>query len=274
MCRVRPDTGAQRSLYSAARGFSPVVIGELQEMRLTSPSRPVSQRGWKNVLVDMTSECNQGRRRLESLTCEFIFALELDTFDCCREYYTQVFPKNVVRNRKTSAAHVDFLVLRKDRVELVECKPQSGLEDLAKKQPDEWLYQDGKWRQPVLEAWARERGLIYTIWSPPNPHGIYGANMLAVYAAKSADPSLADVTSVGPLTPMFVQGAQTWVSCPPGHDTKVCALLEAKVCEVWNAHVHTLLARRQQSMCRLIKNNRLEFGDSRLDEAFDNQSMC
>jgi putative transposase len=192
-------TEAQRSVYYQALGFTPVVIRELEEMRLTSPSRQVSQRGLKNVLVDMASGCNQGRRRLESMSCEFIFALELDTFDSCHEYYTQVSPKNVIREGKISNAHVDFLVFRKDSIGLVECKPQSSLEDLKTRRPDEWQCLDGIWRRPVLEEWARDRGLTYSIWSPPDPHGIYGANLLAIYGAKTADRTFADAACVARL---------------------------------------------------------------------------
>lgn len=183
-------TDAQRSLYYAARGLSPAVIRELEEMRLTSPSREVSQRGLKNVLVDMRSGCNQARRTLESASCEFIYALELDTFGGCHEYYNQVSPKNVVRYGKTSNAHVDFLVFRKDQLALIECKPRRSLEALQVKRPEEWQCHGGVWHRPALEAWAQDRGLIYEIWSPPEPHGIYGANLLAVYAAKSSDPTL------------------------------------------------------------------------------------
>jgi putative transposase len=190
-------TETQRILYYQARGLSQITVREVEEMRLTSPSRSVSQRGLKNVLVDMRSSCNEGRRKLESVSCEFIYALELEAFCGCHEYYTQVSPKNVVRYGKTSNAHVDFLVYRPDRIELVECKPQSSLEALQARQPDEWYCKDGIWHRPALEAWAQDRGLVYSIWSPPDPHGIYGANLLAVHAAKSAYPDLAEAPCVG-----------------------------------------------------------------------------
>lgn len=192
-------TDAQRSLYYAARGLSPAAIRELEEMRLTSPSRQVSQRGLKNVLVDMRSGCNGGRRMLESVSCEFIYALELDTFGRCHEYYNQVSPKNVVRYGKTSSAHVDFLVFRKDRLALVECKPRFRLEALQIKRPDEWQCRDGEWHRPVLEAWAQDRGLVYEIWSPSEPHGIYGANLLAIHAAKESCPTFAEAACVARL---------------------------------------------------------------------------
>lgn len=196
---------AQRILYYQAQGLSPVVIRELEEMRLSSPSRSVSQRGLKNLIVDMRSPCNQARRRLESVSCEFIYAMELETFRSCHEYYTQVSPKNIVRYGKTSSAHVDFLVLREAGVELVECKPRSRLEALTLKRPGEWQCLDGEWRRPVLEAWAKDRGITYTVWSPPEPHGIYGANLLAVHAAVSAKATSALEPAVAQLQKLLAE---------------------------------------------------------------------
>lgn len=223
-------TDTQRSLYYAARGISPAVIRELEEMRLTSPSRQVSQRGLKNVLVDMTSNCNQARRRLESVSCEFVYALELDTFGSCHEYYTQVFSKNVIRYGKTSSAHVDFLVFREDHVALIECKPRSSLHALQIKRPDEWQCHDGVWHRPVLEEWARDRGLIYSIWSPPEPHGVYGANLLAIHAGKRSDPSLTDASCVARLRRVL-----------HGQTLTLEAALD-EVCDLTAAHVFSALA--------------------------------
>ena len=52
------------------------------------------------------------------------------------------------------------------------------------------------------------------------------------------------------LTPMFVQPVHTLVSCPPGHDTKVRAVLETKVCAVEASCVRTLLTSERQSVYR------------------------
>jgi len=35
-------------------------------------------------------------------------------------------------------------------------------------------------------AFAKDRGVTYTVWSPPEPHGIYQANLLALYGVVSA----------------------------------------------------------------------------------------
>jgi putative transposase len=179
-------TGAQRSLYYEARGLHPVVIREIEEMRLNSPARHPSQRGLKNSIVDFFSMTNQRRWKLESYTSEFLYALYLEVFGGCDEYYAQVQPKNVVRNGRTNSITTDFMVFDQEGIRLVECKPRSRLEVLAASKPDEWVNHNGRWTRPPLDAWAGERGVSYTVWSPPEPHGVYQANLLALYAVMSA----------------------------------------------------------------------------------------
>jgi putative transposase len=179
-------TDAQRSLYYEARGLHPVVIREIEEMRRNSPARRPSQRGLKNTIVDFFSVTNQRRWKLESYTSEFLYALHLEVFGGCDEYYTQVQPKNVVRNGRTNSITADFMVFDQDGIRLVECKPRSSLERLAASKPDEWVNHDGRWTRPPLDAWAGERGMSYTVWSPPEPHGVYQTNLLALYGVISA----------------------------------------------------------------------------------------
>lgn len=178
-------TDAQRSLYYQAQGLSPAVIREIEEMRTNSPSRLVNQRGLKNTLVDFYSPKGMERRKLESYTVEFLYGLELEVFGDCHEYYVQVSPKNIVRDGRTSSASVDFMVLEPEGVHLVECKPTERLEKLAERQPGEWTHKDGVWTRPYLHQWARERGLRYSIWTPPRCHGIYQANLLTLSAQLS-----------------------------------------------------------------------------------------
>jgi putative transposase len=179
-------TDAQRSLYYEARGLRPVAIREIEEMRVNSPARHVSQRGLKNTIADFFSTTNQRQLMLESYTCEFLFALHLEVFGGCDEYYAQVQPKNVVRNGRTNSITADFMVFDRKGISLIECKPRSSLEILGVSKPDEWVCREGEWTRPPLEAWAKERGVSYAVWSPPEPHGIYQVNLLALYGVLSA----------------------------------------------------------------------------------------
>ena len=173
---------AERLLYYEGLRLSPQAIREVEEMRSNSPSRRVSQRGLKNTLVDQPSTKNSSRRLVESYTVEYLFALELEIFGSCYEYYPQVEPKNVVRYGRTSTAHIDFMVFDPRGIRLVECKSDADLLQLASKKPDEWVCRDGVWIRPALAAWASDRGLLYEIWCPPDPHGIYQANLIALYS--------------------------------------------------------------------------------------------
>jgi putative transposase len=174
------QSDAERLLYYQGLQLSPQVIREIEEMRSSSPSRRVSQRGLKNTVVDLPSGTNGSRRTVESYTVEFLFALELKIFGTCYEYFAQVEPKNIVRYGRTSSAHIDFMVFDPGGIRLVECKAQEHLTSLASRKPHEWVVRDGIWTRPALDAWAKDRGLTYEIWSPPEPHGIYQSNLLAL----------------------------------------------------------------------------------------------
>lgn len=172
---------SNRALYYQAQGLTPTVIREVEEMRLNSPSRDLSQKGLKNIIVDFYSSKNDDRRRFESYTCEFLLGLELEIFGRCHEYYVQVSPKNIERYGKTNSMTIDFMVFDYGRIRLIECKPHHRLEKLASKRPGEWVLEDGRWQRPPLVEWAKNRGLSYEVWSPPEPHGIYQTNLLALY---------------------------------------------------------------------------------------------
>lgn len=176
-------TYAQRSLYYQNLGLAPSVAQEIEEMRANSPARDVGQRGQKNIVVDFYSKKNESRRRFESYTCEFLYGLELEVFGSCHEYYVQVDLKNIERHGRTSSSTADFMVFDQRGIRLVECKPIIHLQKLAQKKPGEWVFENGIWRRPPVEAWALDKGLKYEIWVPPRPHGIYQANLLVLYGA-------------------------------------------------------------------------------------------
>lgn len=177
-------TDVERGFYYQARGITPGVVREIEEMRLQSPARPVSQRGLKNIVVDFYSNRNGERRVFESYTGEFLYGLELEVFGRCHEYYVQVQPRNIVRYGRTNSMTIDFMVIDPDGIRLVECKPLDRLERLAAKRPDEWQCVNGIWTRPAVNEWAAGRGLKYEIWVPPRPHGIYQANLLTLYGMR------------------------------------------------------------------------------------------
>jgi len=60
----------------------------------------------------------------------------------------------------------DYLVLRRDGLELLEVKPVDALAELAKDKPHRFVRgDDGKWHSPPAEATARTLGFSYRIWT-------------------------------------------------------------------------------------------------------------
>lgn len=169
------------SLYYQKLGLPPNVVRELEEMRVSAPVRAVSRGALKNFKVDFSSRRNGAMRQLESLSCEMVFALERELDPDVIGYWCQVGLKNVVRQRLVSAMTVDFMVYEPDRILLVECKPEDQIRKLAIAKPEEWVQTERGWSRPPVDDWARERGLHYRIWSPPEPFGTYLANLKLLY---------------------------------------------------------------------------------------------
>jgi hypothetical protein len=61
----------------------------------------------------------------------------------------------------------DYLVLRTNRVELVEVKPTDVLTELSKEMPRRYVCSaDGHWHSPPAEAAASAYGFVFQIWNP------------------------------------------------------------------------------------------------------------
>jgi transposase InsO family protein len=90
----------------------------------------------------------------------------------------------------------DYLVLRNDRVEWVEVKPDDALPELAKKFPYRYVRgEDGKWHSPPAETTASEYGFSYRIWTPSevSPTLLRNIKMLADYFGADASRVPAEV---------------------------------------------------------------------------------
>jgi hypothetical protein len=61
----------------------------------------------------------------------------------------------------------DYLVLRTNRVELVEIKPTEALTELSKKMPRRYVCSaDGHWHSLPAKAAASAYGFVFQIWNP------------------------------------------------------------------------------------------------------------
>lgn len=179
----------------------------LEEMRLASPSRKVGEHALNNVVVRLPSPLMGHAIEVESRTCEAIFVMETEVSRSALEIWPQVELRRIERlsecgRRSVNNATVDFLVYRDDAICLVECKPQKKIQRLAERDPREWVRTSTGWSRPPLEAWANQRGMRYEIWSPPELHSLYGANLFEIYSQIGCSNE-----STGPIVDRLVKAA-------------------------------------------------------------------
>jgi putative transposase len=161
-------------------------IPRLEAMASTSGKRKVGSAALTNVRVSHASVKNYTSRVLESHTCELIFAYELELDPDVLGYQVQVPCRGVQRitslgRKHVSNAHLDFLVFRRETVELVECKTRAWIEERAKIDQG-WELSGDQWTYLPYENWAKQLGIPFSVWSPPQPSGVYQQNLEACYS--------------------------------------------------------------------------------------------
>jgi putative transposase len=156
------------------------------DARIHAPVRQVVSRS-SNVITILASRKMQRDVHTESRHIEFPAALRYEYDDAVLEYYPQPCELKLelvddVDGEPHRIAHVpDFLVLREDRIELIEWKSRARLERLAERQP--WRYrrdEDGNWSAPGIEQQVAEWGLVYRICTDGDLNPRWTENMLAL----------------------------------------------------------------------------------------------
>lgn len=74
-------------------------------------------------------------------------------------------------------------MFRRDRIELVECKPLSWLESQLALPDSLWIKQGAVWTYSPYAEWAKQHGLVFRVWVSPTPTDVYLQNLEACYAA-------------------------------------------------------------------------------------------
>ncbi|WP_256776789.1 MULTISPECIES: hypothetical protein [unclassified Stenotrophomonas] len=143
--------------------------------------RTVGAYALDNVIVDFSSKKCRAIRRLESHTVEQTYALELELDPDVISYVCQVKCHGIRRGRHISTAHADFFVIRRSYVEVVECKSITKLDSLVKKKPDEWIREDGQYRNLAYERWADSHGITYMVRATPPYNSRYLRNLQFIY---------------------------------------------------------------------------------------------
>lgn len=182
-------------------GASPKAKNLVLEARIKSPVREVASRGG-NVITVIASRKMSRQIHTESRHIEFQAALRYEYEPTVLEYYAQPCElKLEVIDEVTGEIHKiqhfpDFLLLRADRVELVEWKSEAKLERLAERYP--WRYSrdaEGRWAAPGIERQLGEWGLVYRICTDADLNPRWSENMLALedYFHPGAEPCPPDV---------------------------------------------------------------------------------
>lgn len=183
-----PDEQTRRGIYAAA-GLSLENVRSVEEAINGSCQKRVGAGALTNVVTKFDSIKNRRHRTVESHTCELIHAYELEQDPDVLGYYTQVPCVGITRVRPdgrshVSSAHIDFLVIRKCAIELVECKQEEWLHKTIGADHPDWSQVHGGWTCRPYEEWAKARGIQFKVWVGPRHPAIYLQNLTAIYDAE------------------------------------------------------------------------------------------
>lgn len=180
------SAAAREKIYTRV-GMNADSITQVERMIAGSGARDVGKSALTNVRVCLQSAKNRAPRVVESHTCELVYAYELELDPSVLGYYVQVPCQQIKRTTTSgrnhiSSAHLDFLVFRENRIELIECKKLAWLMNESKKPGTHWMGAADSWLYPPYFDWAERVGLTYRTWVPPEPTGVYLQNLEACYA--------------------------------------------------------------------------------------------
>ncbi|TWI13534.1 hypothetical protein [Aerolutibacter ruishenii] len=184
-------------------------IATLEEMIAASPARVVGDGALKNVRTAYFSAKNAGLRHTESHTCEQVYAYLLELDPDVLGYYTQVQCRGVERRsgdrRHITSSTLDFLVFRKDSIQLVECKTEEWLLRHTTKKPEYQLV-DGEWKHEAFSNWAEAQGIEFSVYAQNSPFGIHLQNLEACCALVDAPLSDAELAICARVEAKLKQG--------------------------------------------------------------------
>lgn len=181
-----PPFEVRQQLYAQMQ-LSQRACSVIESMVAESGLRPVANAALTNVRVRHNSIKNGKPRVVESHTCELVFAYELEFDPSVIGYYVQVPCRHILRTTQhgrphVSTAHLDYLVFRRDGIDLVECKQRGWLDRQAALANTSWHHNGECWDYPPYRDWAAEHGLAFRVWVAPEPPGVYLQNIEACYA--------------------------------------------------------------------------------------------
>lgn len=175
-------------------GMNEAQTSHLLEMIANSPARQPGKAALRNVVPVLASQKNGRQVWMESHTVERLYAYQLEFDPSVLAYYTQVPCRGIERvkaggKRHIANATVDFLVVRRDALTIVECKAPEQAALLVQQEPLEWIMAaDGVVQRPALSRWAANNGMDFQVWIQPRIFACLLANYELLY---SVDPTSA-----------------------------------------------------------------------------------
>lgn len=168
--------------YCIDNNISAVAKAEIQRIRLSDPSRNVKST-FRNVSGRYPSRKMGVTIQFEShrLELAFIYLMEHD-FDIL-EFYDQPPSIKITHlshnNKNLGYLYTpDFFVISQNKAEWVECKTEEELEKLAVENPNRYIRdENGVWRSPPAEAYAKQLGLGFRVFSSAEINETYIRNI-------------------------------------------------------------------------------------------------
>lgn len=148
---------------------------------ITSPPvRAVSGRGG-NVRGLYPSRKMGCSVQYESRTCE-LFAIRIYELDAkvvayCEQPFRMLLSVTGSKRRHKVPYTPDFFVVRDSGFTFVEAKPEESLARLVERFPFKWERNNGKYRFPAAEQWARDHGFGFEVLCPADYPRAYRANL-------------------------------------------------------------------------------------------------
>lgn len=175
----------------AALQLSDTAVDYVSRVRSSAPSRSVSSSGVRNTTWRYPS-FKMGHTVSTESTLERSFATLCESDPEVLEYWDQPEPVQLLitaANGKPRRVGYtpDFLVIRKDRVELVQVKPKEACEDLLARQPNRWQRQGATLCDVAADERFARMGLRHHVVTDSDINAIKVENLELLMRAKRAE---------------------------------------------------------------------------------------
>lgn len=195
--RFRPTLAVARRSYLLVRGEPDMSIDLIEHVRnlrvppqgvdyvrqaMASPSRLVNNTRYLNVTTRFASFKMGEVIQSESHTCELPFLCQMELDNDVLAVYDQPPPLCVEfldargrlhRGNKTP----DFLVIRRQRIDIYECKPGKVLSSYAKDKPHVWLHEENTYRYCPAEKPANDLGFTFLVHNGDDINPVLATNL-------------------------------------------------------------------------------------------------